>query len=476
MGRSTEEQDKFRKELMETVLKCKDSPSLFAKKFLGYTPYDYNALYLDAPDKWIVYRAGRKVGKTMSTAAKVLHFAWFAPFMQKTVQDRCEIVIVAPTQNQANIMFDMIKTLVNRSDVLKQYVVKSKADEMWVKFINGAGLTKIYTRASGDRGDSIRGYVPHVIIVDEVAFVKRQVLTALIPAGIATDARVWLTSTPFSKSGYFYEACLNARAGTKSLIAKGWHKEGGRWIQFHVSSLENPLVAENMDALEELKTLTKDEYRLEVLGEFAEAGNSLIPRELIVQATGNYKLPVGVRHVIGVDVARSGKDETVFIVLAVDEQNNVFVRQTYSEESSTMVNVVGKVGELCRKYHDTLDVVYMDETGLGAGAVDLALANNLPVRGVVFTLQEKERMYNTLVTLFENGRIKLGDGGKLAYQLSYLQKDYTPNNNLRIISEEHDDFPDALALGCKAVYSGDSWHMLESKDEHGEIIPFDSLL
>lgn len=468
MARPTKEQEDFRKQLMDTVLKCKAEPALFAEKFLGYAPYEYNKGYLNANDKWIVYRAGRKVGKTMTTAAKVLHFSWFAPFMLDTIQDRCEIVIVAPTQNQANIMFDMIKTLVNRSPILKSYVVKSKADEMWIRFINGGGMTKIYTRASGDKGDSIRGYVPHVIIVDECAFVKRQVLTALIPAGIATDARVWLTSTPFGKAGYFYEACMNARAGNQKLKDNGWDKEDGRWLQFHVSSLENPLVAKNPDALEELKTLTKDEYRLEVLGEFAEVGNALIPRELIMQAVGDYKLPADIRYEIGIDIARSGKDETVYIVIAVDSKNNVYVREAYSEESSTMVNVVGKAGEYARKYSTQLETIYMDETGLGAGAVDLALSQNMPVRGVMFSLQEKERMYNTLVTLFENGRIKLGSQTKLAYQLSYLQKDYTPNNNLRVVSEEHDDFPDALALACKAVYSGDAWHLLDNKDQFGK--------
>ena len=461
MTRPTNEQEEFRKKLVENVLRCKDSGSAFAEEFLGYKPYEYNKGYLDARDKWIVYRAGRKVGKTQTTAAKVIHFAWFAPFMLDTVDDRCEIVIVAPTQNQANIMFDMIKTLVNRSSILKNYVVKSKADEMWIRFINGGGMTKIFTRASGDKGASIRGYVPHVIIVDEASFVKRQVLTALIPAGMATDARVWLTSTPFGKAGYFYEACMNARAGSQKLKDNGWHNENGRWLQFHVSSLENPIVAKNPDALEELKMLTKDEYRLEVLGEFAEAGNALIPRELIYQAVGDYRLPNDVRYVIGVDIARSGKDETVFIVCAIDTQNNVYVVESYSEESSTMVNVVGKVGEFARKYGSQLDTIYMDETALGAGAVDLALSNGLPVRGVMFSLQEKERMYNTLVTLFENGRIKLGNADKLPYQLSYLQKDYTPNNNLRVISEEHDDFPDALALSCKAVYAGDAWHLLK---------------
>ena len=477
MARPDKDKVDFRKNLLQTLLDCRQKPSKFASTFLGYEPFDYNAEYLDAPDKWIVYRAGRKVGKTQTTAAKCLHFAWYAPFMGiGTVKDRCDILIVAPTQNQANIMFDMIKTLVHRSEMLEGYILKEKADELWLEFIDGSGISRIYTRAAGERGDSIRGYVPHIIVADECAFIKRQVLTALIPAGIATNARVWMTSTPFGRSGYLYEACMHSRPGNKQARDNGIYQEDGkgRWLQFHVPSMMNPLVQKNPDALEELKLLTKDEYQVEVMGQFLEVGNALIPRHLITSAIGDYKMPPNVRYVLGVDIAGHGKDETVFIVIAYDDNGKVYVVESDSMASSTSIEVAGRAEEICRKYRGMIETVFMDHTALGHGAVSIAQEKGLPVRAVDFSYQEKEGMYRTLVLLFENGKIKLGAAEKLVYQLSYLQKEYTTGGNrLKVVSEEHDDWPDALALACKAVDAGDSWGTWENED--GSLAGIDDL-
>lgn len=147
----------------------------------------------------------------MSTAVKAIHFAFFAPLLLDTVNRECTIVIAAPTQNQATIMFDRIRSLMINNDFLKGYVVRNTQTEMWVNFLNGEGVSKIVTRATGETGVSLRGYSPHVIIADECSFIKTSILRAFLPSGMATKARVWLTSTPFSKSGYFFEACQNSR-------------------------------------------------------------------------------------------------------------------------------------------------------------------------------------------------------------------------------------------------------------------------
>ena len=462
MGRQPAENKDFRENLLKTLVACKDSPSLFAQKILQYEPYWYNSEYLECKDKWVVYRTGRKCGKTYSAAAKALHFAWFAPFMLSTVHDVCEIIMVAPTQNQASIILSMIKTLAMRSRILEDYIVRDVAGELWIKFINGGGVTKIYTRASGDKGTSIRGYVPHVIILDEAAFVRRAVVAALIPAGLATNARIWLTSTPFAQNGYFYEACMDAKAGSKILKGTTWDRPSGRWTQFHANTLMNPEVKKNPDIADEMKKMSRDSYKIDVLGQFLEVGNALIPRELIMRAVGDYTMPKYVRHYLGVDIARTGKDETVYTLVAVDEHRNAYVVSTQARESSLLTEIVDDIRGYVKSYGQSLEMVYCDETGVGAGVVDMAMVAGLPVQGVVFSLQEKERMYNTLVMLFENERIKLGSSqGELVNQLAFLQKQYTADSHMRVISEIHDDMTDSLALACKPLEEGDRWRVLD---------------
>lgn len=440
---------KDRENLLQTIADCADSPSMFSKVFLDHDVFDYNKKYVDCKDRFIVYRSGRQVGKTMSTAVKAIHFAFFAPLMLKTVNHECTIVIAAPTQNQAGIMFDRIRSLIVRNEFLKQYVVRNTQTEMWVNFLDNTGMSKIVTRATGEHGTTLRGYSPHCIIADECSFIKTDILKAFLPSGMATQARVWLTSTPFSKSGYFYEACQNSKLKDPKNL----------WTEFHVKSTDNPLVAEDPTFLDEIKRLTREEYVQEVEGEFLDIGNALIPHSLLREAVSD-KQPSGrVQYYMGVDVARSGRDETVYTVVSVDEDDHVFVHETIAESQSNVVDVCGKIGEMVRDYR--LETVFIDETGLGGGLIDLAREQDIPARGVIFSLQEKASMYKNLRLLFENHKISLRNVDKLIYQLSYLTREYTEAGIMKVKSEEHDDYPDSLVLACKAVSGGNQWHVLD---------------
>jgi len=438
-----------RQNFMQTVTDCVHMPSKFSEIFLDHKLFDYNQKYVDCGDRFIVYRSGRQVGKTMSTAVKTIHFAFFAPLLSETVKNECTIVIAAPTQNQATIMFDRIRTLVMNNDFLRGFVVRNTQTELWLSFLDSTGVSKIITRATGETGTGLRGYSPHVIIADECSFIKTDILRAFLPSGMATKAKVWLTSTPFSKAGYFYEACQNSRPRNPE----------GMWTEFHVKSIQNPLIQEDPTFIEEIKRLTREEYIQEVEGEFLDIGDALIPNSLITEAISD-KHPKGrVRHYLGVDVARTGRDETVFTIISVDESDHVFVEEVIGESQSNVVQVAGKVSELVRDYR--IETVFIDETGLGGGLVDMCREQRVPVRGVVFSLQEKADMYKNLRLLFENHKITLKQINKLVYQLSYLRREYTESGVMKIKSDEHDDYPDSLVLACKAVASGDSWHVLD---------------
>jgi phage FluMu gp28-like protein len=448
MTRPTAEELEDRRVFMEQIAECARKPSLFSEIFLGHKLFDYNVRYVDCQDRFIVYRSGRQVGKTMSTAAKAVHFAFFAPLMLNTVKNDCTIVIAAPTQNQATIMFDRIRSLVINSDFLKGYIVRNTQSELWVNFLDNTGMTKIITRATGETGVGLRGYSPHVIIADECSFIKTDILRAFLPSGMATQAKVWLTSTPFSKSGYFYEACENSKP----------RNPDGMWTEFHVKSLDNPLIAEDPQFIQEIKRLTKEEYVQEVEGEFLDIGNNLIPNSLIMEALSD-KTPKGrVRYYMGVDVARTGRDETVFTIVGVDEDDVVFVEDVQAESQSNVVDVAGRIGDFVAQYQ--LETVFIDETGLGGGLIDLVRERGLPARGVMFTLQEKAEMYKNLRLLFENHKIKLKKIDKMIYQISYLRREYTESGVMKIKSYEHDDYPDSLVLACRAVNTGEGWYVL----------------
>jgi len=325
-----------RKNFLQAIAECAQKPSLFSKIFLGHELFDYNVKYVDSDERFIVYRSGRQVGKTMSTAVKTIHFAFFAPILMDTVKHECIIVIAAPTQNQSSIMFNRIRDLIMKNDFLAGYVIRNTQTEMTLSFLDGSGTTKIITRATGETGVSLRGYSPHVIIADECSFIKTDILRAFLPSGMATRAKVWLTSTPFSKSGYFYEACQNSKPNNPD----------GMWTEFHVKSMDNPLIQEDPVFIEEIKKLTREEYVQEVEGEFLDIGDALIPNSLIMEAISDKKPYGRLRYYMGVDVARTGRDETVYTIVAVDDKDHVFLEAVESESQSNVVDVAGRLGEL----------------------------------------------------------------------------------------------------------------------------------
>jgi hypothetical protein len=374
MARPNKQVLEERENFLQSIKECADSPSKFSEIFLDHKLFPYNKKYVDCQDRFIVYRSGRQVGKMLSTAVKAIHFAFFAPLMLKTVNKECTIVIAAPTQNQATIMFDRIRSLVINNTFLKGYIVRNTQSELWVKFLDNNGISKIITRATGETGVSLRGYSPHVIIADECSFIKTNILKAFLPSGMATQARVWLTSTPFRKSGYFYEACVGSRPANPV----------GMWLEFHVKSTQNPLVQEDPTFLEEIKKLTKDEYVQEVEGEFLDIGDALIPNSLLTDSISDAKPSGKSRYYLGVDVARTGRDETVYTVIAVDENDVVYVMHTEAEEQSNIVDIAGRVGDMVRDYR--IETVYVDETGLGGGLVDLVKEQGSPVNVVFYTL------------------------------------------------------------------------------------------
>jgi hypothetical protein len=444
----TKEQMAERVKFLQVITDCVHKPSVFSDVFLNHKLFDYNKKYVDCEDRFIVYRSGRQVGKTISTAVKIIHYALFAPLLSDIIDRECVIVIAAPTQNQASIMFNKIRDLVMINEFLKSYVIRNTQTELWINFLDNSGITKIYTRATGDTGTSLRGYSPSVIVADECSFIKTDILRAFLPSGMAKKAKVWLTSTPFSKAGYFYEACMNSKPNNPE----------GMWTEFHVKSTDNPLVKADPTFVEEIKRLTKEEYVQEIEGEFLDIGDALIPHSLISEAVGDYTPHGKIRYYMGVDVARTGRDETVYTIVGIDDSDVVFVEEVQSELQSNVVQIAGRMGEFARKYN--LETIFVDETGLGGGLVDLSREQKLPVRGVFFSLQEKADMYKNLRLLFENHKIKLKQINKLVYQISYLRREYTETGIMKIKSDEHDDFPDSLVLACKSISGGDSWHVL----------------
>lgn len=442
-------------ELAKLIYESQFKASVFSKTFLDEELFPYNIRYADCHDRFIVYRAGSKVGKTTSTAIKALHAALFAWRVQpiSAKEHQCDIIIIAPTQAQAQIMFETIKAFCHRNKIIEKLVYRETASQIELLWFNGQGKSRIFTRASGERGDSLRGYRPHILIADEAAFIRREVFRAIVPRGLATKVHIWLISTPFGRQGYFYEKCSMSKP----------EKPDGKWIQFRAKSTDNPLIKDDPEFVDEVRLMTADQAIQELDGEFVDYADALIPQMLITESLTDFILPPDVRYFVAVDVARKGRDETVYTVGAVDKDDHLYVVEATSEAQSNLVDVAGKIGELVFKWK--AELVYVDETAVGAGVIDICARKDIPVRGIVFTAQSKGKMYHQLRLLFEEHKIHLNKIDKLTFQLGYLRRSFYDNSNMvKITSEMADDYCDSLALLCNSVSNQEQWmYMGDSK-------------
>lgn len=157
------------------------------------------------------------------------------------------------------------------------------------------------------------------------------------------------------------------------------------------------------------------------------------------------------KYICGCDVARFGQDSSVIIICEKHFIENI-IRVVYIEEMkhTKTTEVVGKLILLNNTFN--FEKIYIDETGIGGGCVDM-MSENLgvdKVEGVTFTVQSKEDIYSNLKKLMEQGRLNIPKCKKLIFQLASLRYETMSSGHIKIHhpDKQFDDYPDALALAC----------------------------
>lgn len=428
-----------RSDFEQAILKLKPLPrSERVRKLFNFEATDYQSELIDhseeEPKAQSAPKAGRQVGKTLTAGVVGADHAVCAPTTPT------DVLFTAPGQATADEMFRECKNHFRNSDfTLEQFGVAKDNTQTW-EFTNG---TRILSRTLGDvdRDDSSgnRGMSPSCVIVDEAAYSKDAVYTEEIEEFFIThpEYEYILISTPAGKSGYFY----NAVEGTNS----------DDWFSPHWPTRISPYAQQ--DFIEKKRgQLDTQTFRQEYLGEFVETEDAYFPYELVkscIAAEPPSRTP-GADVFLGVDVARSGSDRTVYT--PIDTEKTVF--EIAAEETSTMPSIVGRIKALDEQYG--FSGILIDENAVGGGVVDFA--NEAPEIGrktvpVTFTTKSKQTMYRGLKKAFEAGSIRVPKHDRLIHELTSLRYDFTVHGKLRVQHPPggHDDFPDSLALAHMGV-------------------------
>ena len=437
-----------------TVLdRSRHDPAFFFHRVLGWTPWTKQTLIAEAVRdailgkglKRVAVRSGNGVGKT-ALAARIM--LWALRCFPESI-----VVTTAPTTRQVRELLWREARSAYHASVVPLGGVFYEGQPRWdlgpLRY--AIGLSPEHTRPErfqGFHADTV------LFIVDEASGVPAAHWEAIKGSLLAGNAVVLAIGNPTRLHGEFYDA---------------FHRHAALWIRHHISAFDTPNLngghVPGLVTAEGVREATADWgeesplYQVRILGGFpSAASNQLIRLEWIEAAVGRPSEPGSAA--LGVDVARSGEDETAIALLVGDglERLEGWVGQDTMRTASVV-----------KAYADEWPglAIAVDDGGVGGGVVDRLRELDVDVHpvkfggrpdgaGAVHFRNKLSEMYWALRQRLEGGRLSLSDDRKLAAQLVQIEWELESDRAIRIHKRgKAKDLPspdraDALALALEA--------------------------
>jgi Terminase large subunit, T4likevirus-type, N-terminal/Terminase RNaseH-like domain len=414
------------------------SPTVFARRVLGIEPHPAQRELLECRARHRVACCGRRWGKSTAAAIDVLHFAMTRP---GTTQ-----MVVAPTADQAAIIFDMAHRLAQESPLrpLLERVVQSPFPELVLLSAPGTRST-VMVRPSGHAGDYLRGHGADRVVVDEAAFVPELVLQQVVPPMLAASRygqQLWI-STPFGHNT-FWQAFVRGQENDPHIRS------------FQYPSCSNPTLSRAY-LEQQRQQMSELAYATEILAQFRDDQASVFSWALIERAVDD-SLHVGMppelgkRYAIGFDPAKLNDRSGVVVVELPEAPAEVLrvvgVRDIGRRDYTLQATEVGRLSQRYNRARVLMDSTKHDQL------LDFMRSQNVPADGYHFTSQSKGELIDGLVMKLEQDRLSLPNYAPLIEELKYYRYELTTAGNVRLGGGDrsHDDLVTALALATHKPY------------------------
>ena len=402
--------------------------------------------------KRIAVRSGNGVGKT-AIAARVL--LWVLRCCPESV-----VITTAPTTRQVN---ELLWREARGAYHASLYPLGGHFYERQPRWELGARRFALGMSPESTRPERFQGFHADLIlfIVDEASGVPGAHWEAIKGSLLAGNSIVLAIGNPTRLHGELYDA---------------FHCSAHLWKTLHISAFDTPNLS--TDPGEQVPGLVTREgveqaladwgedsplYQVRILGQFPSAGSSqLIRLEWLEVALETPPIPGS--RALGVDVARSGEDETALALLTGNrlERLETWVGQDTMRTAGAVKGYADEDPELS---------IAIDDGGVGGGVVDRLRELDVPVHAVKFGAAPDGRtsvhfknklseMYWMLREQLEAGGLSLPDDRKLAAQLTQLEWEVESDRAIRVYKRGKEqrasspDRADALALAVEAQRRG----------------------
>lgn len=175
---------------MATVTQLSDyllrrDPAMVMRR-AGMTPDPWQSRLLRRHPPRALINTSRQAGKSSVAGAAALHRA--------AVKSRTTVVAVSPTQRQSALLVSKVKRFAEAMGLKL-----AKSNSLSVELANES---VIYALPGSP--DSVRGYSPELLIIDEAAYTTEALYTACLPMLAATQGDLICISTPNGQQGWFW--------------------------------------------------------------------------------------------------------------------------------------------------------------------------------------------------------------------------------------------------------------------------------
>jgi len=448
------------------IEKFEEDPVYFVEVFIERTCSPKQQFFLEATKthNHIVNAWSRQTGKSTIMASYIIWRLLYGTGQEVNNEHLNEqIAIVAPIKEQHKLLYDKMKTIIDKNEFIASFIIKINTETIIMKNGNFAKFM------SASPGSKIRGFTATCIVIDETQDITDSKYSAdILPFGATTNALIIESGTPKTKN-HFYKALASKRTLT---IKQPW--------------FECPFLSK--DYVMGQKEISPDGlWRQEYLCEFVEEGVLAFPSVLFEpemtdagKETGRWNLAeysiideINQLNKEKVDAVVKENEATYVAGLDLGKQNDntelviyrddirpirlcVHLKFPLKTPYSEIARVIGMFYKVYSPYEFNID--YTNEKSfiemLHNEDVPIIIDKNMKRGAIQFSNKNKTEMINNTRILLEQFQLQLPkESEELISQFLNQQFEVNEQGKYKFFhpSNEHDDGLWATLLALKNI-------------------------
>lgn len=411
------------------------------KQFQGIKPFSYQQAVINevkdakGSGKTVVVKSRRQVGKSVLIANLLLYYA----INYKGTKN----YVLSPTLKQGKNIYKSIINAISGCGIIKS----KNATDLFITLINGSSISI----KSAEQKESLRGETcTGILCIDECAYISSEVYNIVKPWCDFHKAVTLMVSTPFVKSGFFWEYYNHGLNREYNCVSIDWSDEK---YQDDMDFILPPSKLE-----EYRKLLPKNVFLTDYLGIFIDDDGTVFTdfKKCINknEIKDSDKLYLGVDWAAGVE-----SDDTVVVAF------NQYGKQVYLDyfNKLTPTQQIDRIEKFIVQYKNQIAVVQTELNSLGTPLTDF-LKNRTQIKTIInkfvgfnTTNSSKNAIVQNLQIAFEQKEIEILEDEKQSRELATYTAEYnakTRNVSYNAPNGLHDDICIAMMLAYDAYKNG----------------------